>query len=101
MFVTDWFAETIYAGVPTAAPSTPARARFEAGVRAGNLALLAAGAVSGLFGLALPALLRAGLASRRRDCHFADIPFPSILKNLLKGEGGAIKSAERQVSPTA
>ena len=27
--------------------------------------------------------------SRRRDCHFADTPFPSILKHLLKGEGGA------------
>ena len=28
-----------------------------------------------------------GLASRRRDCHFADIPSPSILKHLLQGEG--------------
>ena len=27
--------------------------------------------------------------SRRRDCHFADIPSPSLLKNLLKVEGGA------------
>ena len=32
---------------------------------------------------------RHGLASRRRDCHFADIPSPSILKHLLEGEGGA------------
>ena len=30
-----------------------------------------------------------GLNSRRRDCHFADIPSPSLLKRLLKGEGGA------------
>ena len=28
--------------------------------------------------------------SRRREfCHFADIPSPSLLKHLLKGEGGA------------
>ena len=27
--------------------------------------------------------------SRQRDCHFTGIPSPSILKNLLKGEGGA------------
>ena len=26
-------------------------------------------------------------ASRRRDCHFTDIPSTSILKRLLKGEG--------------
>ena len=26
---------------------------------------------------------------RRRDCHFADIPFPSLLEHLLEGEGGA------------
>ena len=30
---------------------------------------------------------RAGCASRRRDCHFADIPSPLLLKRLLKGEG--------------
>ena len=28
-----------------------------------------------------------GVTSRRRDCHFADIPSPSTLKHLLKGEG--------------
>ena len=27
--------------------------------------------------------------SRRRDCHFTDIPSPSILKHLLEGEGGS------------
>ena len=27
--------------------------------------------------------------SRRRECHFADIPFLSVLKHQLKGEGGA------------
>ena len=27
--------------------------------------------------------------SRRRDCHFTDIPSPVLLKHLLKGEGGA------------
>ena len=26
---------------------------------------------------------------RRRDCHSADTPSPSLLKRLLKGEGGA------------
>ena len=30
-----------------------------------------------------------GCNSRRRDCHFTDIPYPSLLKRLLKGEGGA------------
>ena len=30
-----------------------------------------------------------GLISRRRDWHFACIPSPSLLKRLLKGEGGA------------
>ena len=31
-----------------------------------------------------------GTCSRRRECHhFADTPFPSISKPLLKGEGGA------------
>ena len=27
--------------------------------------------------------------ARRRDCHFADTPPPSLLKHLLQGEGGA------------
>ena len=31
----------------------------------------------------------AGTLSRWRDCHFTDTPFSSILKHLLKGEGGA------------
>ena len=26
-----------------------------------------------------------------RDCHFADVPSPSLLKHLLKGEGGAVE----------
>ena len=30
-----------------------------------------------------------GRDSRRRDCHFTDIPSPSMLKHLLKREGGA------------
>ena len=35
----------------------------------------------------------AGQSSRRRDCHFADTPSPSLLKHLPKGEGetGAAK----------
>ena len=33
--------------------------------------------------------IRGGVPSRRRDCHFADAPFPSILERLLKGEVGA------------
>ena len=32
---------------------------------------------------------RAGGLSPRRDCHFADIPSPSVLKHLLQVEGGA------------
>ena len=35
-------------------------------------------------------------SSRRRDCHFTDTPFSSVLKHLLNGEGGAA-----EVSPTA
>ena len=35
-------------------------------------------------------LLRAP-PSRRRDCHFTDTPCLSLLKNLLKVQGGAIK----------
>ena len=34
-------------------------------------------------------LVLAYTGSRRRDCHSADIPSPSILKRLPKGEGGA------------
>ena len=37
--------------------------------------------------------LHGGVDSRRRDCHFAGAPSWSLLKRLLKGEGGA---AERQ-----
>ena len=40
----------------------------------------------------------AGWCSRRRDCHFADIPSPSLLKRLPKGEG---MPALMKVSPTA
>ena len=32
-----------------------------------------------------------GLVSRRRDCHFTDTPCISLLKHLLKVQGGAIK----------
>ena len=38
-----------------------------------------------------------GESSRRRDCHFADNPSPSILKHLLKREGGCSRMT---VSPT-
>ena len=34
-------------------------------------------------------LFEAGGSSRRRDCHSADAPSPSLLKHLLQGEGGA------------
>ena len=33
----------------------------------------------------------AGLDSRRRDCHFDDTPCLSLLKHLIKVQGGAIK----------
>ena len=45
-----------------------------------------------------PVLPAVGANSRRRDCQFADTPFPSILKRLLQGEGGCSKMT---VSPTA
>ena len=34
-------------------------------------------------------IARRGGISRRRDCLFADVPSPSVLKHLLKGEGDA------------
>ena len=35
--------------------------------------------------------------SRRREgCHFADTPFPSMLKHLLEGEGGAAEWQSRR-----
>ena len=34
-----------------------------------------------------------GSGSRRRDCHFADTPSPSLLNRLLKGETGAANGA--------
>ena len=40
-----------------------------------------------------------GPISRRRDCHFADAPFPSLLKHILEGEGRCSRMTE--VSPTA
>ena len=40
----------------------------------------------------------AGPTSRRRDCHFADVPSISLLKQLLKEEGGCSRVT---VSPTA
>ena len=41
---------------------------------------------------------KSGKSSRRRDCHFDDTPCLSLLKHLLKVQGGAIKMT---VSPTA
>ena len=43
-----------------------------------------------------------GDPSRRRDCHFADIPSPSLLKHLLKGEvvGWGVVCSRMTVSPT-
>ena len=32
-----------------------------------------------------------GNSRRREFCHFADIPSPSMLEHLLKGEGGAVE----------
>ena len=39
-----------------------------------------------------------GQHSRRRDCHFDDNPFVSLLKHLIKVEGGCSRMT---VSPTA
>ena len=36
-----------------------------------------------------PTNFPSGPSSRRRDCHIADAPSPSLLKHLLKGEGSA------------
>ena len=33
--------------------------------------------------------IASGATSRRRGCHFADTPSPSLLKYLLKGQGAA------------
>ena len=41
-------------------------------------------------GVTAPGML-GGLDSRWRDCHFANTPSPSLLKHLLKVEGGAAK----------
>ena len=35
-------------------------------------------------------------SSRRRDCHFDDTPFLSLLKHLLKVEGGATEWQSRR-----
>ena len=45
--------------------------------------------VIALPGIIPPELNQALLIASWRDCHFADIPSPSLLKHLLKGEGGA------------
>ena len=37
---------------------------------------------------ASPPIIMGGTTSRRRGCHFADVPSPSLLKHLLQGEGG-------------
>jgi len=63
MFVTDWFGEQVYGGMPVAKAGSDEFERFERGVRMGSLAMLCCGAISGAFGLALPCLLR--LASKR------------------------------------
>ena len=34
--------------------------------------------------------------SRRRDCHFADVPSLTLLKHLLQEEGGAVERQSRQ-----
>ena len=34
-------------------------------------------------------LLSSLVSRRRRDCHFADVPSPSLLKRLPEGEGDA------------
>ena len=39
-----------------------------------------------------------GLTCRRRDCHFADVPSPCLLKHLLNGEWGCSRMT---ASPTA
>ena len=37
-----------------------------------------------------------------RDCHFTDSPSPSLLKHLLKGEGGAAEwQSRRRLGATA
>ena len=42
-------------------------------------------------GLSHPEETMPGSDSRRRDCHFDDTPCLSLLKHLLKAQGGAIK----------
>ena len=38
-----------------------------------------------------------GVSRRRESCHFTDTPSPSVLKHLLKGEGGAAEWQARRV----
>mmetsp|Transcript_118635 Transcript_118635/g.369595 ORF Transcript_118635/g.369595 Transcript_118635/m.369595 type:complete len:402 (-) Transcript_118635:7-1212(-) len=59
IFATDWFGEVVYGGDPRGPPDSDSLARFHKGVRMGSLAMLGCGAISGLFGLALPLMLRA------------------------------------------
>ena len=54
-----------------------------------------------LFGVVqwlMPACINTTVPGRRRGCHFASMPTPSLLQSLLKVEGGCSRMA---VSPTA
>ena len=48
-----------------------------------------------LNGTGPPCPFRSAACSRRRDCHCACNPSPSLLKRLLEGEGGAAEWQSR------
>jgi solute carrier family 45, member 1/2/4 len=58
IFATSWVGSDVYNGVADAAPGSPERLLYEAGVRAGNFGLAMQAAVSTLFSLMLPYLVR-------------------------------------------
>ncbi|XP_072571621.1 solute carrier family 45 member 3-like isoform X3 [Paramormyrops kingsleyae] len=57
LFYTDFVGEGLYEGVPSAAPGTPSRQRYEEGIRMGSLGLFLQCATSTIFSLAMSRLV--------------------------------------------
>ncbi|XP_027885966.1 solute carrier family 45 member 3 [Xiphophorus couchianus] len=58
LFYTDFVGEGLYGGVPSAAPGSVARQRYDEGIRMGSLGLFLQCATSTMFSLAMSRLLR-------------------------------------------
>ncbi|KAL0968531.1 hypothetical protein UPYG_G00268080 [Umbra pygmaea] len=58
LFYTDFVGEGLYGGVPSAAPGTPSRQRYEDGIRMGSLGLFLQCATSTVFSLLMSRLVR-------------------------------------------